>query len=91
MIKFENTVTPSPEQWRSAIMGARNAMNSWDRSDSDFTFISPYNDQAIGPNDLDLMMRLRNAGTDHRKFMRMLPVHLDIIAPVLLVERIFDL
>ena len=62
-------------------MGARNPMNSWDRSDSDFTFLSPDGDPAIGENDLDLMKRLRNAGTDHRKFMRMLPVHMDIVAP----------
>lgn len=36
----------------------------------------------IGPNDHDLMMRLRNAGTDHRKFMRMITVYLDITAPL---------
>lgn len=37
---------------------------------------------AIGPNDHDLMMRLRNAGTDHRKFMRMITVYADITAPL---------
>ena len=36
----------------------------------------------IGPKDLDLMTRLRNAGTDHRKFMRMIAVYLDITAPL---------
>ena len=36
----------------------------------------------IGKNDLDLMMRLRNAGTDHRKFMRMIVVYVDITAPL---------
>lgn len=36
----------------------------------------------IGPNDLDLMKRLRNAGTDHRKFMRMIAVYVDITAPL---------
>ena len=36
----------------------------------------------IGPNDLDLMKRLRNSGTDHRKFMRMISVYLDITAPL---------
>ena len=36
----------------------------------------------IGPNDRDLMIRLRNAGTDHRKFMRMITVYLDITAPL---------
>ena len=36
----------------------------------------------VGTNDLDLMTRLRNAGTDHRKFMRMLTVYVDITAPL---------
>ena len=36
----------------------------------------------IGPNDYDLMTRLRNAGTDHRKFMRMITVYVDITAPL---------
>ena len=36
----------------------------------------------IGENDLDLMKRLRNAGTDHRKYMRMITVYLDITAPL---------
>lgn len=36
----------------------------------------------LGPNDLDLMMRLRNAGTDHRKFMRMITVYVDITGPM---------
>ena len=89
MLKIENVVTPSPEQWRSAIMGARNPMNSWDRSDSEFEehclenwphdIVTTF--ENLGSNDRDLLMRLRNAGTDHRKFMRMLPVHMDIVAP----------
>lgn len=41
----------------------------------------PYR-RGIGTNDLDLMTRLRNAGTDHRKFMRMITVYLDITAPL---------
>ena len=90
MIKIENVVTPSSEQWKMLILGVRNPMNSWDRSDSKF-----YDDvnfdpddyigqgmYLIGPNDHDLMMRLRNAGTDHRKFMRMITVYLDITAPL---------
>lgn len=36
----------------------------------------------IGPNDLDLMKRLRNAGTDHRKFMRMIVVYANVTAPL---------
>ena len=41
-----------------------------------------YMELAIGPNDQNLMMALRNAGTDHRKFMRMITVYLDITAPL---------
>ena len=43
---------------------------------------SSHNGFLIGPNDHDLMMRLRNAGTDHRKFMRMIVVYVDILAPL---------
>lgn len=64
----------------------RNPMNSWEKSDSGYT--SPYQDGcinstgfSIGSNDLDLMKRLRSAGTDHRKFMRMIAVYADITAP----------
>lgn len=78
MIKIENTVSPSPDQWRMAIMGARNPMNSWDRSDSLFW---PGHMQ-IGGKDLDLMKRLVKSGTDHSKFMRFLPVVVDITAPL---------
>lgn len=91
-IKFENVVTPSPEQWKAIIMGARNPLNSWNRSDSgyvkDYSTCKYYDEDdncykfKIGPNDLDLMKRLRNAGTDHRKFMRMLPVMVTITAPL---------
>ena len=90
MIKIENVVTPSPEQWKALILGARNPMNSWDRSDSKFYDDVDFDPDdyigqgmyLLGPNDLDLMMRLRNAGTDHRKFMRMIIVYLDITAPL---------
>lgn len=80
MIKFENVVLPSSEQWLSIIMGTRNPLNSWDRSDSEFTFNSKY--PGLGSNDFDLMMRLSRAGTDHRKFMRMIVVYVDITAPM---------
>ena len=75
MIKFDDTEVVG---WRHAIRGARNPMNSWHRMDSEFTGGSV----KIGPNDLDLMMRLRKAGSDHRKFMRMLVVYVDITAPL---------
>lgn len=87
MIKIENVILPSAEQWRTIILGARNAMNSWGRSDSKFIEESNFNSNdypcgfKLGPNDLDLMKRLRNAGTDHRKFMRMIAVYADITAP----------
>ena len=73
--------------WEAAIRGMRNPMNSWDKSDSYFgdpyledenTYIKSH----IGPNDLDLMKRLVKAGTDHRKFMRMITVSCDITAPL---------
>ena len=87
MIKIENTEVTG---WEAAIRGMRNPMNSWEKSDSVFTqheledwphnTIKTFDD--LGPNDLDLMTRLRNSGTDHRKFMRMITVYLDITAPL---------
>lgn len=71
MLKIENTEVMG---WEAAIRGMRNPMNSWEKSDSGW--------YDVGPNDLDLMTRLRNAGTDHRKFMRMITVYLDITAPL---------
>lgn len=75
--------------WEHAIRGMRNPMNSWEKSDSEFSVCEceqwPHDIKKslveLGPNDLDLMKRLRNAGTDHRKFMRMITVYLDITAP----------
>ena len=78
MIKLENTVTPSPEQWQATIRGTRNPMNSWGKSDSQFW----PGHMRIGENDLDLMKRLIKSGTDHSKFMRFLPVMVDITAPL---------
>lgn len=85
MIKFENTEVMG---WESAIRGMRNPMNSWEKSDSRWepqfdTETGPcHGFFVIGPNDLNLMARLRNAGTDHRKFMRMITVYADITAPL---------
>ena len=36
----------------------------------------------LGPNDVNLMKKLAKAGTDHRKFMRMMPVYVRITAPL---------
>ena len=95
MLKIENTEVLG---WEHAIRGMRNPKNSWDKSDShscgtcgDCDICIDYDNCPygydylkiiVGPNDLDLMTRLRNAGTDHRKFMRMITVYLDITAPL---------
>ena len=86
MIKFENTEVIG---WEHAIRGMRNPLNSWEKSDSHWecTDYSPeeerdFYEYKIGPNDHNLMKRLRNAGTDHRKFMRMITVYVDITAPL---------
>lgn len=76
MIKFECLEVHG---WEHAVRGMRNPMNSWEKSDS---FLGDEHEYRVGGNDLDLMMRLRNAGTDHRKFMRMLAVWVDITAPL---------
>ena len=79
MIKLENTVLASPEQMSFIIQGLRNPMNSWDKSDSKYNDLDAYK---MGNNDKDLMKRLAMAGTDHRKFMRMMPVYVRITAPL---------
>ena len=82
-IKLENLVLASPEQMSFIIQGLRNPMNSHDRSDSEYETagydIIGFN---LGTNDHSLMQRLANAGTDHRKFMRMMPVYVRITAPL---------
>ena len=91
MLKLENTEVVG---WEPAIRGMRNPMNSWEKSDSHYEcheydklsdddknvyLIDGY---VPGPNDYQLMTQLRNAGTDHRKFMRMITVYVDITAPL---------
>ena len=74
--------------WEHAIRGMRNPMNSWERSDSKWKLFSPeypYLSEAefmVGTNDLGLMNRLFHGGTEHRKFMRMIIVYMDINAPL---------
>ena len=88
MINLENVVLASPEQMSFIIQGLRNPMNSWEKSDSSCgkvtreTNIQWSDDYFIGTNDASLMQRLSNAGTDHRKFMRMMPVYVRITAPL---------
>ncbi len=76
MIKLERT---SVMNFENAIRGARNPMNSWARSDSEYNENGEY---ILGPNDLDLAQRLRCAGSDHRKFLRQIFVSVDITAPL---------
>lgn len=82
-IQINNVITPSAEQWKNVILGARNPLNSWDKSDSvilDGLFV-------LGKNDKNLMKKLCKAGPDHRKFMRMLPVQCNIVAPLFWVAE----
>lgn len=72
MIKIENCVVSNIAR---SVYSARNAMNSWERSDSDLER------DTLGENDLVLAKRLVRAGTDHSKFMRIINVVVDITAP----------
>lgn len=85
MIKLEHTVLPSPEQMQFVIEGMRNPMNSWDNSDSyaGHECMGIGNEYfKLGENDHSLMKKLSKAGTDHRKYMRMMPVYVRITAPL---------
>ena len=86
MIKIEHTEVVGFEH---AIRGMRNPLNSWDKSDSYYTYIEDAEtlqtadfEFFVGDNDLELMKKLAKAGTDHRKFMRMITVYLDVTAPM---------
>lgn len=76
MIRIERTSVMNIE---NAIRGARNPMNSWERMDSTYDADGNY---ILGPNDLDLATRLARAGSDHRKYLRMVFVSVDITAPL---------
>ena len=85
MINIENVVLVSPEQMEFIIEGMRNPMNSWEKSDSyaGHEYMVTGNEYfKLGENDHSLMQRLAKAGTDHRKFMRMMPVYVRITAPL---------
>lgn len=72
MIKIENERVYNIAR---AVYSARNALNSWDKSDSDL------GRDILGENDHALAMKLAKAGSDHRKFMRQILVSVDITAP----------
>ena len=75
MLTLKNT---SVMNFENAIRGARNPLNSWGRMDS---HTEPDGSFVFGPNDLDLAMRLAKAGSDHRKYLRMVFVSVDVTAP----------
>lgn len=83
MIKIEHTEVLG---WEHAIRGMRNPMNSWEKSDSKLLlgckniYSNPEFD--LGEKDLNLMLRLSEAGTDHAKFRRMITVYVDLTAPL---------
>ena len=79
MLKIENVQITGFEP---AIRGMRNPMNSWDKSDSDYSFKAPDGTPCIGENDYNLMMKLAKGGPVHAKYRRMLTVYLDITAPL---------
>lgn len=94
-IRIENVFLASPEQMMFIIQGLRNPKNSWGKSDSEQCFyfncdecykssIEPdkCTGHILGENDHSLMQRLSNAGTEHRKYMRMMPVYVRITAPL---------
>ncbi|MCR5625475.1 MAG: hypothetical protein K6G11_09635 [Lachnospiraceae bacterium] len=76
MIKCERTEVMNIN---NAIRGARNPLNSWDRSDS---YVDSDGTFKLGEKDLDLAKRLCTAGNDHRKFIRQIFISVDITAPI---------
>ena len=88
MLKIEKTVLPSPEQWEIVIEGMRNPMNSWEKMDSWFDYLTDGEIVSvepvvkIGKNDHKLMTSLAKGGAVHAKYRRMIPVFLTINAPL---------
>ena len=81
MVKVENIETSG---WQAAIRGMRNPKNSWNKSDSNWGSDENgvFHEIILGSNDLDLACRLIKAGSEHRKFLRMIHVQMDITAPL---------
>lgn len=88
MIKITNTEVYG---WEAAIRGMRNPMNSWEKSDSGICgeylatcekYANCHMGYCVGTNDLTLMHKLSDAGSDHGKYLRMITVTADINAPL---------
>lgn len=77
MLRIERAVWPSEKQWAAALRGMRNPLDSWSKSDSKYGECVK-----LGEKDLSLADRLCSGGSEHRKFLRQLPVSLEITAPV---------
>ena len=88
MIKLEHVVLASADQMEFIIEGMHDPMNSWNKSDSVRYWSKAHNEKIetpgyeIGEGDVNLMMRLAASGTEHRKFLRMMPVYVRITAPL---------
>lgn len=86
MITLEEVAYPSEMQMESIIYGLRNPMNSWKKTDTTFYYddcvAKDLTDTSIGDKDLTLMTRLVKAGPEHRKYLRMMNVYVDITAPL---------
>ena len=89
MLNIEKTVLPSHAQWEIIIEGMRNPKNSWDRSDSYKTHIEDPETMEtadfeffVGEADHGLMMNLAKGGAVHAKYRRMIPVYVNINAPL---------
>ena len=93
-MKFERTWTGN---WENAFRGLRHPMESYAKSDSNFGFCEAFDEEedvvinsdnnifevaSIGPNDLDLAQRMIKAGTPNDKFLRQIPISVDITAPL---------
>lgn len=81
MLEIENITTFG---WLPAIRGMRNPLNSWNKMDSEVGSIVDETGEIVvlGDNDMSLMKRLVKAGNDHSKFLRMIHVTMDILAPL---------
>ena len=76
MIKFDRIEVSN---FPNAIYGMRHPLQSYNKSDS---YYNENNEFVLGANDLDLAVRLRKAGSDHRKYLRQILVSVDITAPL---------
>ena len=89
MLKIERFVTASPEQFDIVFEGMRNPKNSWGKSDSFMTYIeNPETENTapftfvLGEKDEELCNTLINGGPVHAKYLRQIPVHVTINAPL---------